>query len=327
MPKSFLTYFDINYAAYGLAMLESLLQWGDPIRITVLCLDDDVAKVIVSEFGNRVRIVSMEELATHEPALRRVKDSREPWEFYATHKPILIDWALRQTEPGSLIAFTDADTFYYSDPSPLFDEASSASIALSPHRFNAGTQHLAIYGLYNAGFGLWRNNASGRKCLQDWAHDCLEWCHARVDEKGRFMNQGYLNQWPTRYEGVHILTHPGANLAPWNVATHTLTKTAAGVLVDAQPLIFYHFSSLFRKPAGGWRSYDQGEGMKQQTLHQSIYAPYLKAVEDMSRRLIARYGVTGIGSVRATGGNTPMVHFTSRQSSLTTPFYQFEGTF
>lgn len=309
MKKEFLTYFDSNYAACGMAMLESLLQWGDDFHATILCLDEGVEKIITSELGERVRTVRLEEMADQEPRLRPLKTLREPWEFYATHKPILIDWALRQHREGLLIAFTDADTFFFSDPSPLFDEVGTSSIALSPHRFNETTQHLSIYGSYNAGFGLWRNDAAGRTCLQDWTRECLEWCHARVEEDGRFMNQGYLNHWPTRYENVHILSHPGANLAPWNVATHVLEQSAAGVLVDSLPLIFYHFSSLSRNTEGQWQTYDQGKAMKQVTLHQGVYAPYLKALDAMSQRLQSRYDIAGIGSVRVTDKNIPMITF------------------
>ena len=308
MPKEFVTYFDTNYAARGLVMLESLSQWGD-VHATVLCLDDDIATIITSELGQRVRTVSMEEVWNHEPALRPLKNSRAPWEFYATHKPVVIDWALRQLSADSLIAFIDADTFFFSDPAPLFAEAEGSSVVISPHRFNPATQYLSICGLYNAGFGLWRHDSWGLRCLYDWRRDCLESCFAKVDEFGRFMNQTYLNHWPVRYANVHILTHPGANLAPWNVATHTLSGTSTGVLVDSQSLVFYHFHYLSRNADGAWQTYDLGRAMKQPLLHKLVYAPYLRALEAMTQRLQSRYGVTGIGSVRPPAGNFPLITF------------------
>ncbi|MEQ1842999.1 MAG: hypothetical protein ABL994_21565, partial [Verrucomicrobiales bacterium] len=250
MKKTFLTYFDVAFAARGIAMLESLLQWDNGIEATVLCLDDEIGQIITSELGDRVGTVSMAELADHAPELQPLRDQRTPWEFYATHKPVLLDWAILQQSYHAQVAFTDADTFYFSDPSPLFEEAGRSSIVLSPHRFNADTQHLSRFGDYNAGFGLGRNDPTGRCCLRDWSRECLDWCYSRVDASGRFMNQGYLNHWPTRYANVHVLAHPGVNLAPWNVASHVLEETASGVLVDNRPLVFYHFSCLSRNADG-----------------------------------------------------------------------------
>lgn len=309
MNLEFLTYFDVHYAACGMTMIDSLLSSNAAARVTVLCLDDKVASILTAETGKRVRAVGLEALADHEPRLRPLQALREPWEFYATHKPVLMDWALHQQEEDTLVAFIDADTCFFSDPASLFEEAQQASIALSPHRFNDTTQHLSLYGTYNAGFGLWRNDATGRECLKDWTNECLAWCYARVEEDGRFMNQGYLNRWPSRYEKVHVLSHPGANLAPWNVGTHVLEKTPQGVTVDALPLIFYHFSCLSRNADGLWQTYDQGEAMRQSILHQEVYAPYLKALESMSQRLLTRHGITGLGSVRTRSDIIPMISF------------------
>jgi len=137
----------------------------------------------------------------------------------------------------------------------MFEELGSATIGLSPHRFHDGTAYLAMYGLYNAGCICWRSCATARECVADWQTDCLSWCSKEVQPDGRFMNQGYLNRWPERYPGVHVIEHPGINLAAWNVETHVLKLEHDGIRVDCQPLIFYHFSSMRRDSDGRWYSY------------------------------------------------------------------------
>jgi hypothetical protein len=114
------------------------------------------------------------------------------------------------------------------------------------------------------------------------------------------MNQGYLNQWPERYPGVHVMRHPGANLAPWNVDGHLLTNDGGSILVDGWPLLFYHFHGLCRDTEGQWYSYFPHLGRQFDLARERIYLPYLEAVDIESRRLLETYGIDGVGSVRQT---------------------------
>jgi len=167
-----------------------------------------------------------------------------------------------------------------------------------PHRFSASLQHLEAYGVFNAGWIYWRNDARGRRAVADWRDDCLSWCGETAEPDGRFMNQGYLTSWPQRYAGVHVIRHPGVNLAPWNVAAHRLGCDAGAVTVDGKPLVFYHFSGMVRDPAGRWFSTYPFE-CQIDLLCSAIYHPYIRAVEAERRRLLQQYGIDGTGSVRA----------------------------
>jgi 2-polyprenyl-3-methyl-5-hydroxy-6-metoxy-1,4-benzoquinol methylase len=57
-------------------------------------------------------------------------------------------------------------------------------------------------------------------------------------------DQKYLDDWPERFAGVHVLEHPGAGLAPWNVERYELARQNGSVLVDDRELVFYHYHSL-----------------------------------------------------------------------------------
>jgi hypothetical protein len=113
------------------------------------------------------------------------------------------------------------------------------------------------------------------------------------------MNQGYLNLWPERYTGVHVIQHPGANLAPWNVDGHLLACDGRNVTVDGRPLIFYHFSGVHRDAEGRWYSYSPHLNRQFDLACESIYHPYLRALEAESGRLKEAYGIEGIGTVRS----------------------------
>lgn len=306
MLRRWVTYFESSYAAKGLAMIASLHRHARFPRVTVLACDDMVPRLIRERFGPWVRVVKPAALEKAELRLAPLRAERSGWEYLATLKPVLLRECLRLGWPSEPVAYIDSDTFFFSDPEPLFREAKGASVVLSPHRFHPATEHLSCYGPFNAGFGIWRNDPEGRRCLGDWASQCLDWCRGEVDAEGRFMNQGYLAKWPQTYERAKISSHPGSNLGPWNLASHRLRVAEnKRVLVDEMPLVFYHFSSLWRAEDGIWETYVLSPDLLMPEVIDHIYAPYLLAVEAESCRLRKRYGLTGFemqGRARPTEG-------------------------
>lgn len=297
MTRRFLTSCDVNFAARVVTLIESLWHRSPGAEITVLCLDDQIGPRLNEVLGDRVSTIPLSTLTDRHPLLAALRGQRAQWEFYATLKPFFLNWALERIPEGELLAFVDSDTFFFSSPEPLFGEMGAASIGLSPHRFNDATAPLAQYGTFNAGFGLWRNDSIGRNCLADWSAECLEWCHCRVDGH-RFMNQGYLSSWPERYSNVIILEHPGENLGPWNVGSHHLESGPDGILVDGQPLIFFHFSNLFRGVDGRWKIHDHWPPLREIFIRRNVFAPYLSTVDRIDEGFTERFGKSKGGSVR-----------------------------
>lgn len=309
MNVEFVTYFDSHFAAPGIAMIRSLFQWDSSARMTVLCLDHKIEGILKTEFDDSVRTLDCETLAEYEPRLKPLRTSREPWEFYATQKPVVIAWVMDHSAPDAIVSFVDADLFFYSDPTPVYEGFAGYSVAVSPHRFNAETQGGAMHGIYNAGFGIWRKDSIGRQCINNWARQCLDWCFRSVEPDGRFMNQGYLNEWPSRYDRVSIIQHPGANLAPWNVGSHRLANGANGVEVDSSPLVFFHFSNLAIDSKGVWNTCYDFQAMRQEVVMKNIYAPYIDMLEEVSARLEKNHGIRGLGSVRQPDPNGGRLDF------------------
>jgi tetratricopeptide (TPR) repeat protein len=133
------------------------------------------------------------------------------------------------------------------------------------------------------------------------------------------MNQGYLRWWPRRYRGVHVLRHPGVNLAPWNVDNHALAKDGAAVTVDGSPVIFFHFSGLV--PDGGaWASFHSHRRRQLAFLRESVYGPYLAAVEAEDEQLRRDYGIDSAGNRRSELNVRPdVLRFRSATATALTP--------
>jgi hypothetical protein len=161
-----------------------------------------------------------------------------------TVKPSLCLYVL-ETEPQlGDITFLDADLMLSADFALLASEMDQYSIMVVPQRFPAEHQWIEdMTGVYNAGTVGFRRDRFGLSALRWWRDRCLEWCFSQPDE-GRWTDQRYLNDWSQRFDGVRIIEHPGAGLAPWNANRYNLSVTDDGTLVSGQPLIFYHYQGL-----------------------------------------------------------------------------------
>ena len=125
---------------------------------------------------------------------------------------------------GSCLMFIDADTWFFGDPTPVFEEIGPASVALSPHRFHAASRDWPSMAsttpaASTGGMTTRVRAASMRGATSAWSGAPSS--RSRMDASP---DQGYLNLWPERYSGVHILKHPGVNLAPWNIDGHLLQR-------------------------------------------------------------------------------------------------------
>jgi hypothetical protein len=301
--RALCTYCDSHYLSRAIVAIRRLLEVDPQSVMHVVCFDVPTADVLDSWFEGRVVTIPVADVHAYEPRLPALRESRKPWEYIATHKAACVAYVLSERGPCEWVTFIDADTAAYRSLAPVFDELGTASIGLSPSRFPDGTQHALRYGPYNAGFLCFRDDEVSRRCLQDWSDDCIAWCHAAVLPDGRFMNQGYLTQWPKRYSGVSVIRNPGVNLAPWNLGRHRIRFEDGAVSVDGSPLIFFHFSGLERQNDGSWTSCHRDTSWHLPEVMDRLYKPYLAEILDVEQQLLSRHGLSGTGSVRcAIGG-------------------------
>ncbi len=237
----FCTYFDRNYLFKGLALYNSLRRHSAPFRLWVLCLDDATREILSRVELPGTCLISLREVEDGDAALLEAKSNRSWLEYYFTLTPSLLLYVLKRHPSMDAITYLDGDLFFYSDPRPMYEEFGDQSILIIEHRFTPDRAHFAkIHGVYNVGLVAFRNDAEGSRCLQDWRARCLETCPAEPVD-GRYGDQKYLEDWPQRFRNVVVVQHRGAGLAPWNVGNYTITRVGQTVMVDSDPLIFYHF--------------------------------------------------------------------------------------
>jgi SAM-dependent methyltransferase len=244
MSYEFCTLFDAGYLPRGLALYRSLVDTGADFHLRVFCMDDATYDLLSRMDLPRVTLIRLADLETFDSELLAVKPSRTPVEYFWTATPVVCLYCLEREPELAEITYLDADVMFFADPRPVFDELGSASVLIVPHRYApAYANDVATSGIYNVQFMTFRRTTDGLEALRWWRERCLEWCYARVED-GKMGDQKYLDDWPERFRGVHVLEHPGGGLAPWNVSRYMLQLRGDAVLVDGQPLIFYHYHSL-----------------------------------------------------------------------------------
>ncbi len=295
--RYFCTYFDRHYLARALLLYDSLTRNCPAFKLWMLCMDGESHAALAKLKLPQVSLLTLSELERNDPQLRQARTNRSLLEYYFTCTPSLPLLILNRNSEVDLITYLDSDLYFFSDVESLFEEIGNKSIAIIAHRFSEAFRKHEWNGIYNVGWVTFRRDANGLSCLHWWRDRCLEWCYDRIEDN-RFADQKYLDDWPNRFQNVIVLQHKGANLAPWNVGNYRLTLRHGDILVDDQPLIFFHFHAF--KQLAGW-IYDTQLAnynvIPSKIVIRSIFAPYVREVVSRSKQFQS-LGSAPLSSVR-----------------------------
>lgn len=214
-----------------------------------------------------------------------------PFEFCCALRGLLHDYLYNNITADRWV-FLDADIYVFHPLDDIFAALDDASILLNPHNtrpaadeFFPGTEFQQLQsGIFNAGFlGL-------RRC--DQSRDFIAWFSHRLERfcltgaPGLFVDQLWLNHVPQFFTDAKSYTHPGANLAHWNLYQHALTRTADGQFQsDEKPLLFFHFS--------GWEIDKPTHVCRVAPIYEQLNLPQSKAfgpIGELYRFALLRHG-------------------------------------
>ena len=284
-PRNFFcTYGDENYLPHVLSLLSSLRTQAANFRLLLLCLTEEAYRRVKPQEADDFRIHSIRDLELADPELPKVKNGRSLIEYYFTCTPCWTRLAMEMEPEADWMTYLDADLYFYQSPNDVMTQLEKYSVGITPHRFPESLRHLEVNGKFNVGWVSFRRDANGQNCLEDWRVKCLEWCFDRA-EGGRYGDQKYLDDWPDRFSGVKVLEDHGINLASWNVGAGKLTAKGK-VLIDGQPLIFYHFSGLRQLRPGFYDPQWSQHGIQPcRVLRNLVYRPYVRELERCRQNL------------------------------------------
>lgn len=243
MKINFCTLFNSNYMSRGLVMYDSLLAVCSDFHLYVFAFDEKCYTFLKALHLEHMTVVSLQEFEDRE--LLRVKPSRSAAEYCWTSTASTILYSMTHFSLQNC-TYIDADMFFYSDPIVLIEEMGSKSVLITEHRYAKEHDQSKDSGKYCVQFVTFKNDVKGMEVLNWWRSACIEWCYDRMED-GKFGDQKYLDDWTTRFEGVHELKHLGGGIAPWNVSQYSFVQNAGKIVGEEIATgnkfnaVFFHF--------------------------------------------------------------------------------------
>ena len=232
-----------SYLAYARVLYRTLAKHHPDIPFYVL-LADRVDGCFDAE-GEPFTVITVDDLPDQE-VLADMTFFYTAFEFCNALRPRLHRWLLDNTDHDRWL-YLDADIMICGSLDPIFTQLDDHPIIVSPHCTSptAGPEpletSLSKLGVYNSGFLGVRRGATVER-FADWFQDRLRF-HCLALERGLFVDQIWLNLVPHFFDDVGFLTHPGTNVAHWNLHERTIAREADGrYSVNGEPLLFMHFS-------------------------------------------------------------------------------------
>lgn len=276
------SYFDSGYLPRAVTLFDSLHS-DESLNFEVLALDHS-SEQAASHFA-RTRVTKLDDFLEREVQVAdSIEGLNKAERIFATGPSFLLEVMSRVSEGGWLI-YCDADLIFYRGINEYMSSFNDASVVIVPHNHYPWNQkRLAKYGEFNVGLVAFRNDTHGREVLEFWAKSCLKWCRDFPDT-GRYADQKYLESFGSFSTKVAVDRRVGANLAPWNSSLRQVLRIGGEILIDGQPLYFFHMQGLHRSTKGWVLGHLKFLSVAGSALKRIIYVPYLTALEHNALRL------------------------------------------
>jgi hypothetical protein len=279
---NFCTLFDSFYLTRGIAMYQSLEKVCDKFHLYIFAFDDASYHILKKLNFKHATIISLKEF--EDEKLLAVKLGRSKAEYCWTSTSSTILHVIKNYNVPSC-TYVDADLYFYQNPKILFDEMGDKSILLTLHRYPAKFNRSATSGIYCVQFITFLNNKDGLEALNWWRDACIDWCYDRYED-GKFGDQKYLDDWTTRFKGIHVLQHLGGGLASWNVEQWPFVSKTENEIIFKDTVkneaVFYHFHHVrfFKNDIVdlGWRH-------PTMPVVANLYVPYIIELGQIEERV------------------------------------------
>lgn len=231
---NFCTLFDSYYIHKGIALYLSLERVTNDFHLYVMAFDKKCFDKLQSCGFDKMTIEFLDDFET--PELLSVKSTRTKAEYCWTAGPSVI-WHFINKYNLPDLTYLDSDLFFISDPKVAFEELGNASVGITEQ----GVSEIlaSLYGRYCVQYLYFRNDCDGRSALSWWRNSCIEWCYQRF-EGDKYGDQKYLDQFPTRFNNVHVFKNLGLGIATWNKDKYRISSEFIQYGDKVYPIVFYH---------------------------------------------------------------------------------------
>lgn len=241
----FFTIASQNYVPQVRCLFESLRQYHPDARHLLCLVEEDKDESVFTDLEAEV-VLAKDILGD---AFLDLAYNYSITELNTAVKPFVMTSLL--DEGAQRVVYIDPDCYLFS---PLVEVEAllegEDSILLTPHATHPigdqgkpNEKDFLRAGTFNLGFVAVRAGAETRRFLSWWSERLSQ--HCIFDPlSGLFVDQKWVDLAPSFFDGVHVLRHPGYNVAYWNAFQRKIERRPGGWHVDGEPLRFFHFSGL-----------------------------------------------------------------------------------
>ncbi|CAH1201522.1 hypothetical protein PAECIP111893_01642 [Paenibacillus plantiphilus] len=162
----------------------------------------------------------------------------------------LFIYLLKHYADENHFVYLDPDIEVYDELAELKDALHEHAIVLTPHLCHPEDIMDAVmdnelsalqHGVFNLGFLAISRSEEAERFAAWWASRLSMFCYDDIP-RGIFTDQKWIDLAPCYFD-VHILKHPGYNVAPWNLSKRKLVFSGT-YRVNGERLRFFHYSGF-----------------------------------------------------------------------------------
>jgi len=253
----FLTVATVDYTPQALATLRSARRTGNYLSYQYFALDAAPGtatklREMLGEDATWISVFGPEDLLFEREKYLAAFAYYNPFELACFAKYLAAAYVIGRAGAADFCLYADSDILFTGDASVALEEIGSDAAMLTPHQLtaassNAEAEYNAL-GWLNAGFFCLSARHSATFPMLKWLVDRIARAGFNAPAQGEFVDQIWLSALGFAFPNqVRLSTHPGMNVAYWNLGERPLSRDGAITLSQGKPLLFFHFSGF--KPA------------------------------------------------------------------------------
>lgn len=281
--KKKVAYFTIcarNYLAYALTLRSSLLA-ASPDSSFYIFVADAPIEDNMKPSGN---FIALEEINLPDPCSFKFRYT--VLELATAIKPFCFLHLMEQLDFDAAV-YLDPDIEVFSPLTEVEEKLrAGVSCVLTPHLlkplsddFLPSDLEILASGTFNLGFAAFSKNTEAIEFINWWARHLETNCLVEL-ERGLFVDQKFVDFAPSFIEKIHILRHPGYNVAYWNLKNRSVERDEVNVKVDSERLVFFHFSGVVPGDATILSKHQNRFEAADNSAVQSLVIEYLDRLEN-----------------------------------------------
>jgi glycosyltransferase involved in cell wall biosynthesis len=247
---AYVTICNTNYLSRAKILIDSIAKFHPNWDGYILLVDEPVIDKNINDWGNKyfnsVTFITTKELPISSNVLEFMKNLYDILEFSTSLKPYALKLLLAKGYEN--VFYFDPDIELFSRLDELEPILFDYDVVLTPHTSNPlpfdkqspTEENIRQSGVYNLGFIGCNSNVVP---FLNWWADRLIWGSSVDVENGLFTDQKWMDFAPA-FTNCLILKDPGYNVAYWNLHERNLTEEQGSILVNGEPLRFFHYSGF-----------------------------------------------------------------------------------